>query len=146
MVIDIIAGYRATMFDGEAELNWLRQGWRALRLYARKAKAAILDDDMALKWEMITRADQLLVLMTGILDTAPGTTLGPKLMNIYGVLQATLLRANLRNDMRRWTNSTAPLKIWFGICLKRLNPGVPHDQQHQCPWPKPGHAGHRRAG
>lgn len=99
MMTDMIAGYRATMFDGESELTWLRHGWRALRLYARKAKAAILDNDMALKGEMMARADQLLVLMTGILDTAPGTTLGPKLMNIYGVLQATLLRANLQNDI-----------------------------------------------
>jgi flagellar biosynthetic protein FliS len=98
MMIDTVAGYRATLFDGEAELAWLRQGWRALRLYGRKAKSAMLAGDMALKGQMITRADQLLVLMTGILDTAPGTTLGPKLMTIYGVLQTTLLRANLQND------------------------------------------------
>jgi flagellar biosynthetic protein FliS len=98
MMMDMIAGYRATMFDGETELDWLRQGWRALRLYGRKAKAAILAGDMALKAEMIVRADQLLVLMTGILDTSPGTTLGPALMNIYTMLQATLLRANVQND------------------------------------------------
>ena|ERR1700734_2517872 len=99
MMMDMIAGYRATMFDGDSELDWLRHGWRALRLYARKAKAAILAGDMAQKGEMVARADQLLVLMTGLLDTAPGTTLGPKLMNIYSVLQATLLRANLNNDI-----------------------------------------------
>ena len=98
MMMDTTAGYRATLFDGDAELAWLRHGWRALRLYGRKAKAAILNNDMTLKGQMITRADQLLVLMTGILDTAPGTTLGPTLMNIYGVLQTTLLRANLQND------------------------------------------------
>jgi flagellar biosynthetic protein FliS len=98
MMMDMIAGYRAPMFDGETELDWLRQGWRALRLYGRKAKAAIVAGDMALKAQMVTRADQLLVLMTGILDTGPGTTLGPRLMNIYSVLQTTLLRANLRND------------------------------------------------
>jgi len=99
MMMDMIAGYRATMFDGDSELDWLRHGWRALRLYARKAKAAILAGDMAQKGEMVARADQLLVLMTGLLDTAPGTTLGPKLMNIYSVLQTTLLRANLNNDI-----------------------------------------------
>jgi flagellar biosynthetic protein FliS len=98
MMMDMTAGYRATMFDGETELGWLRHGWRALRLYGRKAKAAMLAGDTALKAEMIVRADRLLVLMTGILDTAPGTTLGPALMNIYTMLQATLLRANVQND------------------------------------------------
>ena len=86
------------MFDGETELDWLRHGWRALRLYGRKAKAAILAGDMALKAEMMIRADRLLVLMTGILDTGPGTTLGPALMKIYATLQTTLLRANIQND------------------------------------------------
>jgi flagellar biosynthetic protein FliS len=99
MMMDMIAGYRATMFDGETELDWLRHGWRALRLYGRKAKAAIAAGDMALKGQMIIRADQLLVLMTGMLDTGPGTTLGPALMRIYSVLQNTLLRANLQNDV-----------------------------------------------
>ncbi|HEY1858026.1 flagellar protein FliS [Acidocella sp.] len=94
----MIAGYRATMFDGETELDWLRHGWRALRLYGRKAKAAILAGDIALKAEMMHRADRLLVLLTGILDTGPGTTLGPALTTIYGTLQTTLLRANLQND------------------------------------------------
>src|SRR3984957_8327427 len=98
MMMDPLAAYRATLFDGEAELAWLRHGWRALRLYGRKAKAAILANDIPMKGEMITSADQLLVLMTGLLDTTPGTTLGPTLMNIYGVLQITLLRANLQND------------------------------------------------
>ena len=99
MMMDMIAGYRATMFDGATDLDWLRHGWRALRLYGRKAKAAMLAGDTAQKAEMITRADRLLVLMTGLLDTGPGTTLGPALMNIYAVLQRTLLRANAKNDV-----------------------------------------------
>src|ERR1700722_6404694 len=99
MMMDMIAGYRATMFDGETELDWLRHGWRARRLYGRKAKAAIQAGDVALKAEMVMRADRLLVMMTGILDTGPGTTLGPVLMNIYTALQASLLRANIQNDV-----------------------------------------------
>ena len=98
MMMDMIAGYRATMFDGATELDWLRHGWSALRLYGRKAKAAILAGDMVLKADMIIRADRLLVLMTGILDTGTGTTLGPMLMDIYAALQRALLRANVSND------------------------------------------------
>jgi len=92
------SGYRAGLFDGEAGLNWLRPGWRGLRLYARKARHAIEHGDLAHKADMIQRADRLLTLMTGILDTGHGTTLGPALMNIYTALRENLLRANLNND------------------------------------------------
>jgi len=95
----MIAGYRATMFDGEAGVDWLRPGWRALRQYGRKARAAIEAGDIVLKAQMIYRADRLLLLMTGILDTGPGTTLGPALMKIYTALQANLLRANINDDV-----------------------------------------------
>jgi len=98
MTNETVDGYRATMFDGEPGLGWLRPGWRALRLYGRKAKAAIEAGDIALKAQMIHRADKLLILMTGILDTGGGTTLGPLLMNIYTQLGLTLLRANTNND------------------------------------------------
>src|SRR5271165_6365797 len=98
MTNETVDGYRATMFDGEPGLDWLRPGWRALRLYGRKAKAAIEADDIALKAQMIHRADKLLTLMTGILDTGNGATLGPLLMNIYAQLGLTLLRANADND------------------------------------------------
>lgn len=99
MMMDSITGYRATIFDGEAEIDMLRHGWRGLRLYGRKARAATLAGDMAVKAEMINRADRLLVLMTGILDTSNGTVLGPLLMRIYTSLQAALLRANVGNDV-----------------------------------------------
>ncbi len=99
MINETMEGYRATMFDGEPGLDWLRPGWRALRLYGRKAKAAIEAGDIALKAQMIHRADKLLTLMTGILDTGSGTTLGPVLMKIYAELGLTLLRANTANDM-----------------------------------------------
>jgi len=92
------SGYRAGLFDGEAGLNWLRPGWRGLRLYARKARIAIEQGDMIHKADMIMRADKLLTLMTGILDTGHGTTLGPVLMNIYSALRENLLVANLNND------------------------------------------------
>ena len=98
MTTEMMTGYRATMFDGEAGLNWLRPGWRGLRLYARKAKEAIKTGDTAFKADMIHRADQLLTLMSGMLDTGAGTTLGPVLMNIYASLHLNLLRANIDND------------------------------------------------
>ncbi len=94
-----VTEYRAGMFDGEADVSWLKQGWRGLRFYGRKARAAIEAGDTAQKAEMISRADQLLNVMTGILDTEPGTTLGPALMTIYSALRFTLLRANTGNDV-----------------------------------------------
>jgi flagellin-specific chaperone FliS len=98
MTSDMLNEYRAAMFDGEASVDWLRQGWRALRLYGRKAKAAVAAGDTAGKAEMLLRADRLLTLMTGILDTGAGTTLGPALTNIYSAMQLALLRANAGND------------------------------------------------
>jgi len=95
----LTSGYRAGLFDGEAGLNWLRPGWRGLRLYARKARHAIEQGDVIHKADMIMRADKLLTLMSGILDTGHGTTLGPALMNIYGALRENLLRANVHDDV-----------------------------------------------
>jgi flagellin-specific chaperone FliS len=91
---DTITNYRATMFDGMADLAWLRQGWRGLRQYGRRACTAIEAGDTATKAAMIARADELLTVMSGILDTSDGTTLGPALMTIYSALRFTLLRAN----------------------------------------------------
>jgi flagellar biosynthetic protein FliS len=98
MTVEMLAGYRATMFDGEPGLDWLRQAWRALKLYARKAGRAIEAGNLAEKGEAVHKADELLLLLTGILDTGEGSRLGPKLMAIYTSLHATLLRANLNND------------------------------------------------
>ena len=96
--MDTHTGYRAGMFDGKAELSWLHQGWRGLRLYGRQARAAIAAGDMVKKAEMISRADSLLNLLCGILDTESGATLGPALLTIYTALRHTLLRANGTND------------------------------------------------
>lgn len=95
--MDNTISYRATMFDGEPDLAWLRPGWRALRLYAQKAKAAIEDGDTTLKADMISRADQLLTIMSGILEMTPDSTLGPSLMRIYSALRLALLDANMSN-------------------------------------------------
>ena len=95
---DFLDGYRAGMFDGEPGIGWLRPGWRSLRLYGRCAKAAIEAGDILLKANMIQRADRLLTIMSGILDTSAGTTLGPALMNIYNRLRFCLWKANSRND------------------------------------------------
>jgi len=99
MNTDVISEYRATMFDGKADVNWLRQGWRGLRQYGRKAKAAIEAGDIQTKAAMISRADELLNLMTGILDTSAGGTLGPALLTVYSALRFTLLRANTENSV-----------------------------------------------
>jgi flagellin-specific chaperone FliS len=48
---------------------------------------------------MLHRADKLLTLMAGLLDTGAGTTLGPALMRVYEAIGALLLRANLDNDV-----------------------------------------------
>ncbi|MDR3520754.1 MAG: flagellar protein FliS [Acidocella sp.] len=99
MIMQMLVGYRASMFDGLPGVNWLRPGWRGLRLYGRKAKIAIIDGNMLEKAEMIRRADELLTLLSGILDTDTGSTLGPALMNIYGALRTALLRANINDDL-----------------------------------------------
>ena len=90
--------YRAAMFDGEPGLHWLRQGWRGLRYYGRRARVAIEQDDQRAKALMIARADELLNVLSGVLDTAEGSTLGPALMTIYAALRFTLLRANTENS------------------------------------------------
>jgi flagellar biosynthetic protein FliS len=111
MSTDITTSYHASMFDGKPDINWLRQGWRALRQYGRKAKAAINTGDFLTKAEMISKADQLLNIMTGILDTNTGTTLGPALMTIYTALRYTLLRANLENSTSALDDFEAALAI-----------------------------------
>ncbi|MDE8343088.1 MAG: flagellar protein FliS [Acidocella sp.] len=99
MSVQMLVGYRASMFDGLPGVNWLRPGWRGLRLYGRKAKIAIIDGNLLEKAEMIRRADELLTLLTGILETEEGSTLGPALMTIYAALRETLLRANINDDL-----------------------------------------------
>ena len=103
---DLISTYRATMFDGPADMGWLRQGWRGLRYYGRRARTAIETGDMATKAAMLARADELLTVMSGILDTSEGSSLGPALMTIYAALRFTLLRANTENSPE---NSVAAL-------------------------------------
>jgi len=95
---DRIAEYRAAMFDGEPGIGWLRPGWRSLRLYGRRAKAAIEAGDVVTKGDMIVRADRLLTVMSGILDTSSGTTLGPAMMRIYDRLRFCLWKATSKND------------------------------------------------
>ena len=109
--MDMINEYRATMFDGQADVSWLHQGWRGLRLYGRRAKAAIEAGDTAAKAAMLARADELLNLMSGILDTGDGSTLGPALMIIYSALRFTLLRANTENSKSALDDFEAALAI-----------------------------------
>lgn len=108
---DLISTYRATMFDGTADLAWLRQGWRGLRQYGRRARLAIEEGDTATKAAMIARADALLTVMSGILDTSEGTTLGPALMTIYAALRFTLLRANTEDSVTALQDFEAALAI-----------------------------------
>jgi flagellin-specific chaperone FliS len=91
--------YREGFFDGKPDIAWLAQGWKALRLYGKRARAAIETGDMVTKAQMLGKAGQLLVVMSGILDTADGQALGAALMTIYTALQYTLLRANLDNSV-----------------------------------------------
>ena len=95
---DLIAGYRASIFDGEPGISWLRPGWRSLRLYGQRAKSAMEAGDVVTKGVMIVRADRLLSVMSGILDTGHGTTLGPAMMGIYDRLRFCLWKASSNND------------------------------------------------
>ncbi|MGE4481054.1 flagellar protein FliS [Acidocella sp.] len=107
----ISSTYRATMFDGEPSLRWLQQGWRGLRQYGKRARLAIEQDDQATKAQMIARADELLNLMSGVLDTSRDTTLGPALMTIYAALRFTLLRANIENSLEALRDFDAALSL-----------------------------------
>jgi flagellar biosynthetic protein FliS len=107
----MINEYRASIFDGKADVSWLHHGWRGLRLYGRRAKAAIEAGDMATKAVMLARADELLTLMSGILDTSDGSKLGPALMTIYSALRFTLLRANTENSQSALDDFEAALAI-----------------------------------
>lgn len=91
--------YREALFDGAADIAWLSQGWRGLRLYGRKAREAILAGDMAAKAAMIYRADQLLNVMSGILDSSGDSALGHRLMTLYTALRYDLLQANAENNL-----------------------------------------------
>jgi flagellin-specific chaperone FliS len=98
MSTDVIAEYQARMFDSEPTIGWLRPGWRSLRFYGQHARIAIEAGDVVLKATMITRADKLLSVMSGILDTGSATTLGPSMMSIYDRLRLCLWKANIKND------------------------------------------------
>jgi flagellin-specific chaperone FliS len=91
-------GYRAAMFDGQPSIQWLRPAWRALRHYARQAAEAIEAGDRQRQAEMILRADRLLILLTGLLDTRADAALGARLLLIYTALQEALFRANTGNN------------------------------------------------
>lgn len=97
--MDQMTGYRAGFFDGDAEIGWLRHGWRGLRLFGRRAQAAHEAGDLAAKAEFIARADRLLTLMTGVLQTEREAPLGNTLLRVYDALRLNLFRANTENDM-----------------------------------------------
>ena len=91
--------YRMTMFDGETNLHMLQQGWRALRYYGKRARQAVEHGDIQTKAQMIARADELLNVMSGVLDTTENAKLGKALMTIYSALRFTLFRANTSNSL-----------------------------------------------
>lgn len=91
--------YRMTMFEGETSLRMLQQGWRALRYYGKRAHQALETGDVQTKAQMIARADDLLNIMSGLLDTTENAKLGKALMTIYSALRFTLFRANTYNSL-----------------------------------------------
>ena len=109
--MNVISTYRATMFDGAPDITWLRQGWRGLRQYGRGARAAVERGDSITKAAMLARADELLTVMSGILDTSEGASLGPALMVIYSALRFTLLRANAEDSLAALQDFDAALAI-----------------------------------
>ena len=123
---ELIADYRASMFDGEPGIEWLRPGWRSLRLYGQRAKAAIEAGDVVLKAGMILRADQLLTVMSGILDTSAGATLGPAMMRIYDRLRFCLWKANIKNDCAALDDYDHALQTIDREFLKLSKPKADH--------------------
>lgn len=91
--------YRASLFDGAPSLSWLQLGWRGLRYYGRRAAKAMAAGDVATKAQMIARADELLTVMSGILDTSQNAALGPALMTIYSALRHSLFRATTEDSL-----------------------------------------------
>lgn len=91
--------YRMTMFEGETNLHMLQQGWRALRYYGKRAGQALENGDVKTKAQMIARADELLNVMSGLLDTTENAKLGKALMTIYSALRYTLFRAATSNSL-----------------------------------------------
>jgi flagellin-specific chaperone FliS len=121
-----IAEYRAGMFDGEPGIDWLRPGWRSLRLYGQRARAAIEAGDVPLKGKMIVLADRLLTVMSGILDTSDGTTLGPAMMRIYDRLRFCLWKANIKNDCEALDDYDHALQTIDQEFLKLSKPKADH--------------------
>ena len=111
MITDTSSRYRENLFDSSASIDWLRPGWRALRLYARKAKQAIEAGDRLAKAEMLSRADQLLTIMTGILDTGDSSPLGQSLARIYSALRLALLDANMENSLEPLDDFDRALRV-----------------------------------
>ncbi len=95
-----IANYRTSVFEGESGIGWLSQGWRALRLYGRRAKEAMEAGDVTTKVDMIIRADRLLTVMSGIVDTGKGAKLGKSLQTIYSALRYCLFKANAEGSLQ----------------------------------------------
>ncbi|WP_298216318.1 flagellar protein FliS [Acidocella sp.] len=108
---DITLTYRAAMFDGEPGLHWLRPGWRALRQYGQRARLAIEANDPATKALMISRADELLTLLSGIIADDKGAALGSALGTVYAALRFTLLRANAENSVEALRDYDAALTL-----------------------------------
>ncbi|WP_227320585.1 flagellar protein FliS [Acidisoma silvae] len=111
MITDTANRYRESLFDSGASIDWLRPGWRALRLYARKAKEAIEAGDRLAKADMLSRADQLLTVMTGILNTDDGSPLGQSLARIYSALRLALLDANIENSLEPLDDFDRALRV-----------------------------------
>lgn len=88
-----------SIFDGEPGIAIIRHGWRGLRIYGRRAQVAIETGDLTAKHENISRAQNLLVLMQGILVTEKESSLGHSLKTIYTALQGRLLEANIKNSL-----------------------------------------------
>jgi flagellin-specific chaperone FliS len=122
MTIEIVIRYRESRFDGEASIDWLRPGWRALRFYGCQAKQAIAIGDMPAKAEMLSCADRLLTIMTGILDQGSDNVLGQSLARIYCALRLALLDANMENTIDPLDDFDRALRFLDSALLKVTEP------------------------
>jgi len=77
--------------------------------------------DIKTQAEMINRADRLLTIMSGILDTSDGAKLGQSLQTIYSALQFCLFKAIAEGSIQALDD--------YDMALSQLDRNFSDDQE-----------------
>ncbi len=114
------SNYNTALVD-EPAMPLILRGWRSLRLYGFHAKKAIEDNDLKKKIDMISRIDELLTVMSGIVSVkSEDDKLGIALKQIYTALRYTILKANARNDIQALEDFDKALEQLEGDISKKI--------------------------